>query len=360
MALDATTTLRDFSSDAARWQAVQARDRAADGRFVYAVLTTGVYCRPSCPSRPKRPENLSYHATPAAAEQAGYRPCKRCRPDGPAPEAMEAAAIAQACRIIEDADEIPPLESLAAAVGLSRFHFHRRFKALTGVTPRDYAAAHRAARLRDGLETGQTVTAAYHQAGFGSNGRFYAEAEGLLGMRPGEWKDGGRDAEIRFALGECSLGSVLVAATARGICAIQLGDTPEPLLEALQSRFPKARLIGGDADFEALVARVVALVEQPAGPGAESLPLDIRGTAFQQRVWKALREIPVGRTESYAEVAARLGQPSAVRAVARACATNEIAVVIPCHRVVRTGGALAGYRWGLARKQALLEREAGR
>ncbi|MDB5412726.1 MAG: bifunctional DNA-binding transcriptional regulator/O6-methylguanine-DNA methyltransferase Ada [Rubritepida sp.] len=345
-------------NDTLRWQAVQQRDGAADGSFFYAVLTTGVYCRPSCASRPARRENVSFHLTCEAAERAGYRACKRCRPDGASQAERHAAAVAEACGIIEASDEMPALEVLAGAVGLSRFHFHRIFKQATGVTPRDYAAARRADRLRQSLDGAGSVTAAFHDAGFGSNGRFYAQAGALLGMRPGEWKDGGRDAEIRFALGQCSLGAVLVAATEKGICAIHFGEEPQVLLDALQDRFPKARLIGGDAEFEKLVAQAVGLVERPHE--AVALPLDVRGTAFQQRVWKALRDIPAGETASYAEVAARIGQPSAVRAVATACASNEIAVAIPCHRVVRKGGALSGYRWGVERKLALLTREAAR
>ncbi len=347
-----------FPDDAARLAAVRRRDRAADGRFVYAVLTTGVYCRPSCAARPARTENIRFHATPAEAAAAGYRACKRCRPDGPSRAEQQAAAIAAACRAIEAAEETPDLAALAAAAGLSRFHFHRLFKAMTGVTPRDYAAAQRAARVRQALGSAGTVTAALYDAGYGSNGRFYAEAPGILGMPPGAWRDGGRDAEIRFALGQCSLGAVLVAATDRGVVAIDLGDAPEALLVALQARFPKARLIGGDAAFEALVAQVVGLVERP-GEAAAPLPLDLRGTAFQRRVWQALREIPPGATATYAEVAARIGQPRAARAVARACAGNVLAVAIPCHRVVRTGGEVSGYRWGVARKRALLAREAG-
>ena len=345
-----------FPNDAARLAAVRRRDRAADGRFVYAVLTTGVYCRPSCPARPARVENIRFHPTCEAAEAAGYRPCKRCKPNGADLVARHAAAVTRACRLIEEAEEMPSLAALAETAGLSRFHFHRVFKEITGVTPRDYAAARRAARVKQELTGAGTVTEALYGAGYGSNSRFYENATAILGMRPREWRDGGRDAEIRFALGQCSLGAVLVAATAKGVCAIQLGDDPQALLDALQDRFPKARLVGGDAAFEALVAQVVGMMEQP-GRAAPDLPLDMRGTAFQQRVWKALREIPPGSTATYAEIAARIGQPRAVRAVARACATNEIAVAIPCHRVVRTGGALSGYRWGVERKRALLRRE---
>lgn len=349
-----------FPDDAARLAAVRRRDRAAEGHFVFAVLTTGVYCRPSCPARPARPENIRFYPDPAAAEAAGYRACRRCRPDGASQAVRHAAAIARACRLIEEAAEegAPSLAALAEAAGLSRFHFHRLFREVTGVTPRAYAAARRAERVKRELAAAGTVTEALYGAGYGSNGRFYEEAPAILGMTPRAWRDGGRDAEIRFALGQCSLGAVLVAATAKGVCAIQLGDDPQQLLDTLQARFPKARLVGGDRAFEALVARVVAMVEEPRRPAPE-LPLDLRGTAFQRRVWQALRGIPPGATATYAEIAARIGAPGAARAVARACATNEVAVAIPCHRVVRTGGGLSGYRWGVERKRALLAREAG-
>jgi AraC family transcriptional regulator, regulatory protein of adaptative response / methylated-DNA-[protein]-cysteine methyltransferase len=351
-------TLDAYADDAARLAAVRGRDRAADGRFVYAVITTGVFCRPSCAARPAREENIRFYATTEEAARAGYRPCKRCRPTGPDPAEANAAAVARACRMIEEAEETPDLATLAAEAGLSRFHFHRIFKEVTGVTPRAWGAARRAERMRQGLAEAGTVTEALYGAGYGSNSRFYEQSGAILGMTATEWRDGGRDAEIRFALGECSLGSVLVAATARGVCAIQFGDDPQALLDGLQDRFPKARLVGGDPEFEALVARVVGLVERPDEPGGPALPLDLRGTAFQQRVWQALREIPVGETATYAEVAERIGRSGAARAVARACADNPVAVAVPCHRVVRTGGALAGYRWGVARKRALLEREA--
>ena len=338
-----------------RWQAVVARDRAADGTFVYAVATTGVYCRPSCPARLARPENVRFFATCADAEQAGFRACKRCRPARLSPAEEQTAKVARACRLIEAAEELPQLAELARAVGLSPHHFHRVFKAVTGLTPRAYAAARRTQRVRDGLARGGSVTATIYDAGFNSNGRFYADAGRLLGMTPSTYRAGGPATTIRFAIGQSSLGAILVASSAKGICAIQLGDDPARLVQALQDRFPRATLVGGDAAYEDLVARVVGLVEAPA-IGLD-LPLDVRGTAFQQRVWQALQAIPAGSTASYAEIAARIGQPNAVRAVAQACAANELAVAIPCHRVVRTDGSLSGYRWGVARKRALLERE---
>ncbi|SIQ64263.1 DNA-O6-methylguanine--protein-cysteine S-methyltransferase /Transcriptional regulator Ada [Paracoccus thiocyanatus] len=339
-----------------RWQLVLARDAASDGRFVYAVRTTGVYCRPSCPSRRARPQNVTLYPSPDAAEAAGFRPCRRCNPRGASVAQANAALVAAACRLIEQAQTPPSLDALAAAAGVSPFHFHRQFKAATGLTPRAYAAAHRAGRLRDRLDQGDSVTQAIYAAGFGSNSRFYEGADGMLGMTPSAWRKGGAGADIRFALGQCALGAILVAQSGRGICAIALGDDPETLLHDFQDRFPAASLIGNDTAFKALVARVVGFVEAP-GIGLD-LPLDIRGTAFQQRVWQALRQIPPGTTASYAEIARRIGAPRASRAVAGACAANAIAVAIPCHRVLRSDGALSGYRWGLARKRDLLDREA--
>lgn len=346
-----------FADDADRWRAVQRRDRSADGKFFYGVLTTGVYCRPSCAARLPRRENVRFHATREAAERAGFRPCKRCRPDAQGLAEQHAAAAAKACRLIETAETVPPLDTLADAVGMSRFHFHRVFKAATGVTPKAYAAAHRAQRLREELPRSSTVTEAIYGAGYNSSGRFYAASAGVLGMKPAAFRTGGKGASIRFAVGQCSLGSILVAATDKGVCAITLGDDPTVLLRDLQDRFPKAQLIGGDKGFEQLVAKVVGFIEAPA-LGLD-LPLDVRGTAFQQRVWQALREIPAGTTASYTEIARRIGRPKAVRAVAGACAANAIAVAIPCHRVLRNDGTISGYRWGVERKRSLLAREAG-
>ena len=343
------------SNDDARWRAVERRDRAADGTFVYSVRTTGVYCRPSCASRLARRENVAFHATCADAERAGFRPCKRCRPNEASLAERQAVAVANACRLIEEAEELPSLDTLARAAGLSRFHFHRVFKAVTGVTPKVYADAHRGKRVRAELTQTDTVTEAIYGAGFNSNGRFYAASSDLLGMTPKEFRAGGRGNVIRFAVGECSLGAILVAATDKGVCAIEFGDDPDALVRGVEDRFPKAQLVGDDKSFEQLVAKVVGFVEAPA-QGLD-LPLDIRGTAFQQRVWNAIRAIPAGATASYGEIARRIGAPKSVRSVAQACATNAIAVAIPCHRVVRTDGSASGYRWGVARKRALLERE---
>ncbi len=358
VAEDTTVRPRAYGSDAGRWGAVRRRDAAADGIFFYSVRTTGGYCCSSCPSRQAKRENVAFHTSCAAAERAGFRPCKRCRPNEAGLAARRTAAIAKACRIIESTEAMPGLAELAAAAGMSRFHFHRVFKSVTGLTPRAYAAAQRAARVREGLGRGATVTDAIYAAGFNSSARFYAGATQALGMTPAAFRASGAGASIRFAVGQCSLGAVLVAATERGVCAISLGDDPAALVRDLQERFGKATLIGGDREFEERVARVVGFVETP-GLGLE-LPLDIRGTAFQRRVWQALTRIPPGSTATYAEIARRLGAPRSARAVAGACAANAIAVAIPCHRVVRTDGSLSGYRWGVARKRALLERESGR
>ena len=344
-----------FASDEARWAAVVRRDTQADGQFYYSVRTTGVYCRPSCPSRPALRRNVAFHASCKAAEHAGFRACKRCLPNAAGLAEQHAAGVAKACQLIENSAEMPNLDMLAQSASMSRFHFHRIFKRITGVTPGAYASACRARRVRDELARRETVTQAIYDAGFNSNGRFYANAADMLGMAPSNFRAGGAGETIRFALGECSLGSILVAATGKGICAIALGDDPGTLLRDLQDRFLKAHLVGGDADFEKLVARVVAFVEAPA-LGLD-LPLDVRGTVFQQRVWQALREIPAGATVSYAQLAQRVGAPASVRAVAQACAANAIALAIPCHRVIRTDGALSGYRWGVERKRMLLQRE---
>jgi AraC family transcriptional regulator of adaptative response/methylated-DNA-[protein]-cysteine methyltransferase len=339
-----------------RWAALVARSAEADGTFFYSVRTTGVYCRPSCRSRRPRPENVRFHRTREDAERAGFRPCKRCQPGQPTLLEQHAAKVTEACRLIESAPTMPSLETLAAGAGVSTFYFHRMFKAITGLTPKGYASAHRGERVRRELGRSRTVTAAIYQSGYNSNGRFYGESAEMLGMTPTDYRAGGANAEIRFAVGECSLGSILVASSERGVCAIMLGDDPDALARELQDRFPRAALIGADARFEQLVAKVVGLVEAP-GLGLD-LPLDVRGTAFQQRVWQALREIPAGSTVSYSELARRIGAPRSVRAVAQACASNALAVAIPCHRVVRNDGALSGYRWGVERKRALLLREA--
>jgi AraC family transcriptional regulator of adaptative response/methylated-DNA-[protein]-cysteine methyltransferase len=343
------------AKDETRWNAVVARDRSSDGEFYYSVASTGVYCRPSCPARLAKRGNVRFHDTIAGAEAAGFRPCKRCRPNEASLEAQHAASIASACCLIEEAEEAPKLDELAQSVDLSPYHFHRLFKAATGVTPKAYAVAHRQKRVREKLGRSKSVTEAIYDSGFNSSGRFYADSARMLGMTPSAFREGGANADIKFAVGECSLGSILVAASDKGVCTISFGDEPD-VVRDLQDRFPRARLVGGDADFEQLVAKVVGFVEAPKiGLG---LPLDVRGTAFQHRVWAALRDILPGSTVSYAELAERIGEPKAVRAVAGACAANKIAVAIPCHRVVPNDGALSGYRWGVERKRILLDKEA--
>ncbi len=343
-------------ADDPRWARIVARDRAADGQFWYSVITTGVYCRPSCPSRTANPQNVQLHDTLAAAKATGFRPCRRCNPDGPSIDGENAAIVANACRLIEQSEEEPSLAELAEAVGRSASYFHRLFKAATGLTPKDYATAHRATKVRDCLTSGNTVTEAIYDAGFNSSGRFYEKSTDMLGMTPTQYRSGGANEDIRFAVGQCSLGAILVASSKKGVASILLGSDPDELVRKLQDRFPKAKLIGADSNYQALVARVVGFVEAPS-LGLD-LPLDVRGTAFQQRVWQALQEIPAGQTVSYAEIARRIGAPKATRAVAGACAANKLAVAIPCHRVVRNDGSLSGYAWGVERKRALLDREA--
>lgn len=339
-----------------RWKQVLARDTSVDGQFYYSVKTTGVYCRPSCGARPARPENVDFYLTTAAAEAAGFRACKRCKPNQPSLLEENAAKVAKVCRLIEESENVPSLAKLAEYAELSTFHFHRLFKAITGLTPKAYATAHKTQTLRQKLNGKMKVTDAIYEAGYGSNSRFYESSTKTLGMKPLEYLKGGAKTNIHFALAECSLGSILVATSEKGVCAISIGSDPEVLLQELQDRFPRSNLIGGDEAFEALVAKVVGFIEAPK-LGLE-LPLDVQGTAFQQRVWQALREIPYGETATYADIASKIGMPKAVRAVASACAANTIAVAIPCHRVIRQDGSLSGYRWGVERKKALLEKEA--
>jgi AraC family transcriptional regulator of adaptative response/methylated-DNA-[protein]-cysteine methyltransferase len=343
-------------ADDPRWARVVARDKTADGLLWYSVATTGVYCRPSCPSRTANPKNVTLHDTIESARATGFRPCRRCNPEGLSLESENATLVAKACRLMEDSEEEPSLEDLAAAVDRSPGYFHRVFKASTGLTPKAYAAASRAKKVRESLETGASVTRAIYDAGFNSSGRFYEKSTGMLGMTPAHYRAGGANEEIRFAVGQSCLGAILVASSAKGVAAILLGDDPDELVRNLQDRFPKARLIGMDREYEALIARVCGFVENP-GIGLD-LPLDVRGTAFQRRVWQALQEIPVGERVSYSEIARRIGSPRATRAVAGACAANNLAVAIPCHRVVRNDGVLSGYAWGVDRKRRLLDREA--
>ena len=338
-----------------RWAAILARDPKADTQFVYGVKTTGVYGRPSSASRLPRRENIEFFDTAAQAEAAGYRASKRAAADQTQVAAQHAQQVANACRYIEQADTAPNLNTLAAHAGMSPFHFHRVFKRVTGLTPKGYASAHRSRKVRAGLNGQDSVTDALYGAGYNSNSRFYESADHLLGMKPSDYKAGGTNNQILFAVGQCSLGAILVAQSSRGVCAILLGDEPDKLVRDLQDQFPKANLVGADSRFEQLIAQVVGFIEAPA-LGLD-LPLDLRGTAFQERVWQALREIPPGSTASYAQIAQRIGAPKSFRAVAQACGANSLAVAIPCHRVVRSNGDVSGYRWGVERKCQLLERE---
>ena len=342
--------------DEARWAAVVARDGAFDGHFYYSVETTGIYCRPSCAARRPKRAHVRFHDTAAEAEAAGFRACKRCKPSQPSLVQLHAEKVAEACRLIEAAEDEPRLDALARAVGLSPYHFHRIFKTVLGVTPKAYATAHRNKRVREELSRSATVTEAIYGAGFNSNGRFYATSSEVLGMTPSQFRSGAPNSEIKFAIGDCSLGSVLVAASDKGVCAILFGDDAETLRNDLRKQFPRARIVGGDKVFGQLAAEVIAFVEAPR-IGLD-LPLDVQGTAFQHRVWDALRRIPTGSTASYAEIAKAIGSPKSVRAVARACASNRIAVAIPCHRVIGSDGSLTGYRGGIERKRTLLAKEA--
>jgi AraC family transcriptional regulator of adaptative response/methylated-DNA-[protein]-cysteine methyltransferase len=352
---DMPRPVETFASDDARWNAVLTRESSAADAFYYCVVSTGIYCRPACPARLPKRANVRFHATIEEAEAAGFRPCRRCCPNAPALAVRRKAQIEHACRLIETAEDMPSLASLAHSLGTSPYHFHRLFKAATGVTPKAYGAAQRQIRLCEKLRTSKSVTQAVYDSGFTSSSRFYAESARVLGMSPKAFRDGGAEEDISFAVGECGLGSILVAASVRGVCTIALGDEPDALVRDLQDKFPRARLNGGDARFETMVAEIIGFVE--ASNRGLDLPLDIRGTAFQHRVWAALRDVTPGSTISYSELAKRIGRPNAARGVAGACAANAIAVAIPCHRVVRSDGALSGYRWGVERKRELLARE---
>jgi len=337
------------------WTALERRDAAAADKFLYGVRTTGVYCRPGCTSRLPLRRNTVFFETIAEAEAAGLRPCKRCRPTEASAASRHLAAIEKACALLRTSETIPSLGELADAACISRFHFHRVFKQITGVTPRDYARSHRLGRLGEKLDAGQPITASIYASGFGSSSRAYEAAPAGLGMTPGRRRRGGSGETIRFVTVATALGWALVAATERGICMTALGDDRDSLAGSLRQRFPSAEVIAEDAGLKQWADRIVRFITAPEQN--LDLPLDIRGTAFQARVWRALQKIPLGKTASYAEIAAALGQPKAVRAVAQACASNKLALLVPCHRVIRTDGDLGGYRWGLERKRALLARE---
>lgn len=344
-----------FLTEDARWQAVLRHDIRADGQFFYGVRSTGVYCRPSCPSRRPKRENVAFFTSHHDAERAGLRACRRCAPAAASLHDRQVAAIRRACTLIEEAEEPPALKDLAAAVGLSRFHFHRLFKEIVGITPKEYAATHQVKRLQRELEAGAPVAQAIYEAGYGSSSRAYEQTHRTLGMTPSKFKAGAVGIRIHYVVTRSALGWLLVAATDRGICTIEFGESAEALAERLRCRFPAATLEEGGAELKAWVEAVTSFITSPAR--GLHLPLDIQGTAFQRRVWKALQDIPPGTTVSYTAVAEALGQPGAARAVARACASNAIALAIPCHRVVGRNGELSGYRWGVERKRALLERE---
>lgn len=340
-----------------RWAALRLRDPAADGQFFYAVRSTGIYCYPSCAARPALAENVTFYKTREQAEADGFRPCKRCQPDLPPKTEREAQLIAKTCKIIEQAESIPPLADLASALGYSPHHFHRLFKRLTGVTPKAYADAYRHKRVKNNLTQGGSITAALYESGYNSSSRFYESSSQMLGMTPKSYRAGGVGEMIHHAIAPCSLGHVLVALSALGVCAIFMGDEPQNLLQDLMTRFPKADHLPAYADLQTMVGQVVELIDHPHAGADASLPLDLRGTVFQRRVWDELRKIPVGKTISYAELAAKIGKPKATRAVASACAANKLAVVVPCHRVITASGKISGYRWGPERKLRLLQAE---
>lgn len=347
-----------FKSSESRWQAVVDRNAAANGEFYFSVLTTGVFCKPSCGARLPNRENVDFHDTAEAAEKAGFRPCKRCKPTSGSLEQRHAALVEKICRFIENAEEEPNLQEMAKHADMSPHHFNRVFKKVTGLTPKQYVIGRRSESLKKELSQGSNVTDAIYSAGFNAASRFYEGAKPRLGMPASSFKAGGKGIEIRYTIESCWLGFILIAASEKGICSILFGDEETALQADLKRRFPHATLEPSDSesDYKTWVSEVLSLIKEPSG--GLNLPLDIHGTAFQERVWRALQTIPAGETASYAEVAKKIGHPKASRAVAAACAANPVAVVIPCHRVVRANGDLSGYRWGTERKQHLLDMEA--
>jgi AraC family transcriptional regulator of adaptative response/methylated-DNA-[protein]-cysteine methyltransferase len=340
------------------WQAVASRDEASNGRFVFAVRSTGIYCKPSCPSRRPKPENVQFFNLPEAAEASGYRACLRCKPRDVQAKDPRVAMVSRVCRILERADDeqTPNLEMLAEKVGSSPYHLQRTFKKVVGISPREYTEALRLNRFKAKVKEGESVTTAIYDSGYGSSSRLYEKSTSHLGMTPAEYgRGGGQGMLINFTVVECPLGLLLVAATEKGVCSVTLGDSVEELTRDLEKEFSAARL---ERDDELLGEWTAAIVKHLEGVLPHlALPLDIRATAFQRRVWEELQKIPYGSTRSYAAVAEAIGRPSAVRAVARACATNPVALVVPCHRVVREDGSMGGYRWGIQRKKRLIESE---
>lgn len=340
---------------ASYWDAVNERDRVMDGVFFYAVRTTGVYCRPSCPARRPNPENVVFFRTRAAAERAGFRPCKRCKPERDQTTDANSEIVKKVCRYIDSHPDQPAtLEALSGAIGLSPFHLHRTFKTLTGITPRAYADSRRLESLKSGLREGHSVTRSLYDAGYGSSSRLYERASAQLGMTPSKYRKQGAGVTIKYSIAATAVGRILLAATERGVCSIQFGDSDAGLEGALRQEYPQAEIVRDD---KRLAGWMHTIRDRIRGDNGGSLPLDIQATAFQRLVWEQLRAIPSGTTRSYSEIAKRIGRPRAARAVARACATNPVAVAIPCHRVVRSGGGLGGYRWGVERKEKLLALE---
>lgn len=341
-------------TDDDRWQSVVDRDADADGQFVFAVHTTGIFCRPSCRAKHALRKNVCFFADAQQAQTAGFRPCKRCQPDKDSAQQHRLDKIAHACQLLEQESPLT-LDDLAQQVAMSPYHLHRLFKATTGMTPKAWQQSWRARRLRDALAKGAPVTQAILNAGFPDSSSYYRQADQALGMTARQFRKGGDNVSVRYTLTDCALGRCLVAESERGICAILLGDDDATLVAELHELFPAAQDEAADADFQQHVREVIAVINTRNTP--LSLPLDIRGTAFQLQVWQALRAIPYGKTVSYQQLASAIGKPKAVRAVASACGANKLAIVIPCHRVIRNDGALSGYRWGIARKAQLLQRE---
>ena len=344
-----------YESDSSRWQAVVDRDKAADGCFYYAVITTGIFCRPGCSSRFPNRVNVEYFENVAEAERAGFRPCKRCNPTGETKDKILKQKIVEACRRIENSDKPIKLDTLAREAGLSSYHFHRLFKKNVGVTPKAYSSSQQSLRFREKLKSSESITDAIFDAGYSSTSGAYAPEGDRLAMKPKEYRAGGKGITIQYGVAECVMGWVIVAATDRGICGIEFGDDATALVPQIQKRFPAAIIEEAGPGFKHIIEDVVEFVQTPTP--SFNLPLDIQGTVFQQKVWAILKDIEPGKTMSYTEVAEKIGNPNAVRAVATACASNKLAVVIPCHRVISKSGKISGYRWGVARKRALLENE---
>lgn len=341
-------------TDDDRWQSVVDRDVDADGQFVFAVQTTGIFCRPSCRAKHALRKNVRFFADAQQAQDAGFRPCKRCLPDKDSAQQHRLDKIARACQLLEQESPLT-LDELAQQVAMSPYHLHRLFKATTGMTPKVWQQSWRARRLRDALAKGAPVTQAILNAGFPDSSSYYRKADQALGMTAKQFRKGGDNVSVRYTLADCALGRCLVAESERGICAILLGDDDATLVADLHALFPAAQDVPAEANFQQRVREVIVAIN--SRDASLSLPLDIRGTAFQQQVWQALRTIPCGETVSYQQLASAIGKPKAVRAVASACGANKLAIVIPCHRVIRGDGALSGYRWGIARKAQLLQRE---